>query len=85
MIKPATYPRTFDKHTFTHYARFRGVPCYWDERDGCLCGRNRFWQLLFDGYAVPLDTFIGAAASALFPDYEPGFAIRLEGEIDHDG
>lgn len=66
---------------FTHYARFRGLPVYFNVETGNMAGRS--W--LADALLIPfahIDNAIHAVISFLDPSYEaPGFAIELMGEI----
>jgi len=64
-----------DKSNFTHYASFYGIPCYWNDANGALYGRN----LLFD-YLVFLFAYLHYYFIAPFDD--SGFPIRIIKEIE---
>lgn len=74
--------RRIDKANFTHYAWFRGVPCYWNNNTNELSGRNLLFDLALEWMAMPFDGLIQWLCILVSPDYDPGFAIRLTGCIE---
>jgi hypothetical protein len=71
----------YDPMHYTHTAYFRGVPCYWHEKEHFLVGRNWFYDLLLSWYAEPLDGFLQGLASLMCylqgKHYQPVFVIKI--------
>lgn len=57
-----------DKSRFTHYAKFYGIPCYFNESNDELAGRNKIFDLALD-----LAIFI----EQLIPSNPNGFPIQI--------
>lgn len=72
-----------NKSDFTHWARFYGVPCYFNEHTGELAGRNRLFDRLLIAATWFHNTFIEFGAQVLAAltgaEYEPGFPIYVWG------
>jgi len=62
------------KREYTHYAKFYGVPCYFNEHTSELAGRNRFYEWLL-GIMVWIE--------ANFPSSEHGFPIEIGNELEN--
>ena len=37
-----------NKLNYTHYAKYKGIPCYFNVETDGLTGRNWFWSLILD-------------------------------------
>ena len=66
---------------FTHFARFYGVPCYFNVETGELAGTNIVFDYLlliatvFHNHLIERAAqFIAAISNS---DYEPGFPIKI--------
>jgi len=53
---------------YTHYAKFYGIPCYYNENNEALDGRNKFYGLLLD---------IAVWIEQQFPSNTEGFPIEI--------
>lgn len=61
-----------NKQEYTHYAKFYGIPCYFNEATNALDGRNRFYGFLLN---------IAIWVEKELPSNEEGFPIQITGEI----
>lgn len=61
------------KREYTHYAKFYGIPCYFNDDTSELVGRNKLFELLLDG-AIWIE--------ARFPSSEYGFPIEIGLELE---
>lgn len=60
------------KERFTHYAKFYGIPCYFNDSNDELVGRNKIYDLALD---------IAIFIEQLMPSNPDGFPIQITGEI----
>lgn len=70
-----------NKNKYTHYARFMGVDCYWNDDTSELVGRGRVSQFLLDTWGNWAAGMVEFICSVLNPVYEPMWRIVLLGEI----
>jgi hypothetical protein len=63
---------------YTHYARYWGVPCYYNVTNNELGGRGAISDFFLDWWAVPFDQMVIWCSSLLNPDYEPEFKIKIK-------
>lgn len=61
-----------NKQDYTHYAKFYGIPCYFNEVTQALDGRNKFYGLLLDA-AIWIEQ--------QWPSNDEGFPIEIGGRI----
>lgn len=57
---------------YTHYAKFYGIPCYWNEHTDELDGRNLIYDRLL---------LVAIWIERNFPSNPNGFPIQITGEI----
>lgn len=63
------------KREYTHYAKFYGVPCYYNEYTSELDGRNKFYSLV-------LDVMIWIEQQC--PSNPDGFPIEIGAKLEPD-
>lgn len=59
---------------YTHYAKFYGIPCYFNKNNDALDGRNWFYDKLL---------IVAVWIESEFPSNDDGFPIEITGEIDY--
>lgn len=67
---------------FTHYARFVGIPCYFNVNDDSIAGTN----IIFDWLVLHVCPFLANIQSSIIKWWtaeECGFMIELRGVITH--
>lgn len=57
---------------YTHYAKFYGIPCYFNADTDELDGRNWFYEKLL---------LVAIWIESNFPSNDYGFPIKITGEI----
>lgn len=63
-----------NKQDYTHYAKFYGIPCYFNDDNGELTGRNKIYDwLLWKAFWIEYN----------FPSNPYGFPIEIVGVIEH--
>lgn len=62
-----------NKQDYTHYAKFYGIPCYFNNDTNALDGRNIFFGWLLDA-ALWIEL--------KFPSVDDGFPIQITREIN---
>ena len=63
------------KREYTHYAKFYGIPCYFNEYTSELKGRNKVYAWLLD---------IAVWIEAKYPSSEYGFPIEIGKALDEN-
>lgn len=63
------------KREYTHYAKFYGVPCYWNNETDEIIGRNKLYELL-------LSAMIWIECK--FPSNPDGFPIEIGAKLEKD-
>ena len=72
---------------YSNYARYWGVPCYYNLKNNHMDGRNRFCDFLMEWWAQPMDHTLIFLTSVMAlitgTPYEPSFKISIGDFLPH--
>jgi hypothetical protein len=59
------------------------IPCYYNENNHMLSGRNIIYDFLLEWFALPLETCIIYIIMNIDFTYEPTYYFKLKGKIEY--